>query len=82
MVRYGCAVLALWMAVLTVEAQTGASPQSLDAQKNVLLSDPPDEDDSINDDDAAMQADIAAANEVVANTATLQGDSSKDFDRD
>jgi hypothetical protein len=81
-VKYGWIALALWIAALTVEAQTEAPSPPADVQKNVMFSNPPAEDDDINDDDASMQADLAAANEVVANTATLQGDSSEDFDRD
>lgn len=85
MIKYGCIALSVWMAVLTANAQTLAgsvpSDESVEAQKPVMLTPDPSGDDA-NDDDAELQADIAAANEVTANTATLQGDSSEDFDRD
>lgn len=85
MIKYACIVLSVWMALLTANAQTLAaanpSVESTEIQKPVMFTADSSGDDA-NDDDASLQADIAAASEVTANTATLQGDSSEDFDRD
>lgn len=81
-VKYSCVALALWVSCVSVQAQIEAVPALADTQTNVMFNNTTSDADSINDDDAAMQANIAVASEMAANTAMLQGDNTEDFDRD